>query len=637
MGDAEDANDRYRALFEALPGVGLYRTTPDGRILDANPALAEILGFPNVEALKRVNTIDLYVDLADRARWRELIERDGVITNLEVRKRRMDGTIVWLRDSARVIRAGNEITSYEGAVIDITAVMSAEAGRKLSEERYGDLVRAIPDAMLRVRADGLCLDATRGRDGVLPIEPEDLIGRALSDVLAPEVARPILAATAACVLDRAPQMFELRVESPEERKLTARVTPVEDDTALVIMHDATQAERMRAQLLRAERLASVGVLAAGVAHEINNPLGYLSTNLELALEACALALGARNDRHAHEALQAMQGALDDALDGALRVRNIVRQLKTFSRSEEPGVGSARLSRVLDTACRMVGNQIRHRARLETTHGDLPRVHGNASRLEQVFVNLLVNAAHAIPEGGADENVVRLEASVDGSHVVVTISDTGTGIQPDDLEHIFDPFFTTKPIGEGTGLGLAVCHDIVTASRGTIDVESMPGQGTTFRVCLEIDEGDSIPAPRRRSARPPSGRGRVLVIDDEPLLGRSLARALERDHDVTVLQDAEEALDQLSHGESYDVILCDVMMPRMGGVELHGELRKRLPDVTSRIIFITGGVFSGAASEYLERLDNPILHKPLSIEEVRRRIDDVLTRECGGTDSTRISP
>ncbi len=255
-------------------------------------------------------------------------------------------------------------------------------------------------------------------------------------------------------------------------------------------------EAMQAQLARSERLASLGTLAAGVAHEINNPLAYVLTNLEFALSRLAAGGADKEDLE----------ALAEARDGASRVRDVVRGLRAFSR---PGVGRrgpADVSAELGAALRLAGNEIRHRARLETSLQPMPWVVAADHELGQVFLNLLVNAAQAIPEGHSGENVVRVEAATDAAGWArVEVRDSGVGIPPDLQSRIFEPFFTTKPLETGTGLGLAIAHSIVTAAGGRIELESQAGRGTAFRVLLPPapappgDEAAETPAPRPRPA------------------------------------------------------------------------------------------------------------------------------------------
>ncbi|WP_304608627.1 sensor histidine kinase [Hyalangium versicolor] len=242
-----------------------------------------------------------------------------------------------------------------------------------------------------------------------------------------------------------------------------------------------QLQTMQAQLIFTDRLASMGRLAAGVGHEINNPLAYVLSNLSYVYKELHRTQGTPpSDEDREELLTAVK----EAKDGAERVRIIVQDLKTLSRPDDVSGGRAELKEVVRAAAKIASHEIRRRARLVEELGEVPPVLGSASRLGQVFLNLLINAAQAIPEGDAEQNEIRVMARQENPQlVVVEIRDTGCGIPPENLDRIFDPFFTTKPVGEGTGLGLSLVHSILTALGATITVQSQPGQGTTFRLGL----------------------------------------------------------------------------------------------------------------------------------------------------------
>jgi CheY-like chemotaxis protein len=259
--------------------------------------------------------------------------------------------------------------------------------------------------------------------------------------------------------------------------------------------------------------------------------------------------------------------------------------------------------------------------------NLPMIAGNPSRLGQVFLNLLVNAVHAIPVGSADEHTITVRASCEGEEVTVEVSDSGVGIERDHLARVFDPFFTTKRAGHGTGLGLFICKRIVHEHGGRIEVQSRPGVGSTFSVILPA-QGE-IPQQLERvesSVPPPPRRARVLVVDDEPRVARGLARALRREHDVSTLTSAREALKCLTEGDSFDAVLCDVMMPEMTGVELHRELLRLKPDVARRVLFFTGGAFTPSTQAFVRRMAHRCLEKPFNVAEVRRKLAQLRIRD-----------
>ncbi|MFN7131054.1 MAG: ATP-binding protein, partial [Myxococcales bacterium] len=345
--------------------------------------------------------------------------------------------------------------------------------------------------------------------------------------------------------------------------------------------------------------------------EINNPLAYVLANIGFAVREL-------KQPPEPDALAETVAALEEAQKGAERVRGIVRDLKTLSRVDGESARPVDLLPVLESAINMALNEIRHRARLTRTLQPVPRVLGDEGRLAQVFLNLLVNAAQAITEGDCDRNTVHVETRLGpGGEVVVEVRDTGRGIPPEVRERIFDPFFTTKPVGEGTGLGLSICHGIVTAMGGRIDIESEVGKGTVCRVVLppaaDADAGDV----REEPARARTGL-RILVIDDEPLIGKGVARLLSQ-HRVTAVTSASDALALLDAGERFDAVLCDLMMPDVSGADFYARVSERHAWLLPRIAFLTGGAFTPGARRFLESVPNPRLEKPFHIRELERLV------------------
>jgi signal transduction histidine kinase len=397
------------------------------------------------------------------------------------------------------------------------------------------------------------------------------------------------------------------------------------------LRDVTlRAERakMQKQLLISDRMASVGTLATGVAHEINNPLAALMTNLSVAAEdVVQLARKASDAGSAQwmiDRLRTIEEPLRDAFESADRVRNIVRDLKVFSRSEEEKRGAVDVHEVMDSSLRMAWNEVRHRARLVKVYGEVPLVEGNEGRLGQVFLNLVVNAAQAMPDGQADANEIRIVTKQDDrGQVVVEVHDTGAGIPEAFVSRIFDPFFTTKAIGEGTGLGLAICHRIITSLGGELSVESKVGKGSVFRTFLPPAKSDAVAAPPAPSAIASGRRGRILVVDDEPLLRIALQRMFSHEHEVLAVASGLHGIERVSGGEHFDVILCDLMMPEVTGMDLHAELMRIAPDQADRMIFMTGGAFTSRARDFLDKVRNPRVEKPFEVSIVRGLVHAML--------------
>lgn len=380
-----------------------------------------------------------------------------------------------------------------------------------------------------------------------------------------------------------------------------------------------------ARIAQNDRIASIGLLAAGVSHEINNPLTYVISNLDFL----ATELKELGDTVARGRLDDLLQAVEDARHGSARVQSIVKHLGTFSRAGEAKSAEVDLARVLELALGLAGNELRHRGKVSSRLGSSPRILGDEARLAQAFVHLLLNAAQALDEARVERNVLEVESgTTPEGWAFAEIRDNGAGIPPEVLPRIFDPFFTTKPFGSGQGLGLYTSYWLITAAGGRIDVESELGRGTSFHVRLPPSRGlerapdAGAPGPSRADAAP--RRGRVLVIDDEPLVLSTVKRSLAPPHDVTTTTSGADALALLEAGERYDVILCDLMMPGMSGMELFDRLGLVAPAERRRIVFFTGGAFTPRAREFLAQVENLRFDKPFRIEALRALVAGLIT-------------
>ena len=418
-----------------------------------------------------------------------------------------------------------------------------------------------------------------------------------------------------------PEMLELRVRDDDGSWRICEVSGVWTElagaTVLVASgRDVTESRQLRAQLLVSDRMASLGTLAAGIAHEINNPLSYVIGNLEVMAEALA------SKDHMREQLAS---AIGDATDGAQRVRKIVQGLRSFSRSEEEKRTALDVAEVLRAAIRLTANEVRHRAQLVCELGVTPKVIADDGRLTQVFINLIVNATHAIPEGRSDDNRITVRTKTDElGRAVIEIADTGRGMPPEVQARAFDPFYTTKDVGGGTGLGLSICHGIVSALGGDIAIESALGRGTVVRVVLPAVVAAEVaiaPVAKPEPPRTPQ-RLRVMVVDDEPMVAEMLQRVLRRDHDVTAVSCGRDALDKITAGAWFDAIVSDVMMPNMTGIELLEALVARAPEQAKRLLFLSGGVFTPETRMRLDELGTLQLEKPVNTKELRRSVMSV---------------
>jgi PAS domain S-box-containing protein len=565
------------------------------------------------------------------------LQEDGRI-RLEMRQVRKDGTPLDVEGVSVALRdAEGRITGYVAVNRDVTDRRRAEEALRRSEERLKLAVEATNDGLWDWNVPGDELYLSPRWYEMLGYGPEEIVGNAAVRRLVHPDDRPLLARRFRAHARGEAAAYEAQhrvlAKSGEWRwvhnrgKIVERGPSGKPVRVIGTYTDITDQKKMQAQLLQSDRMASMGTLAAGVAHEINNPLAYVVANLGYVIEeltdAGVVAAGP-GASPCEEPARTLSGellsetlrAMVEAREGAERVRAIVRDLKTFSRAEERGRGSADVRRVLESAINLARNEIRHRARMVTEFGEVPWVDASEHRLGQVFLNLLINAAQAIPEGRAQENEVRAVTRTDAlGRAVVEIRDTGCGIAPGDLGRIFEPFYTTKPVGVGTGLGLSICHGIVTGLGGDVEVESEPGKGSVFRVILPAAPGQRSDAPAQTQASRPE-RGRILVVDDEPLVGKAVQRVLASQHEVVSESSARSALARLERGESFDLVLCDLMMPQMTGMELHAAVSAIAPEMAERFVFLTGGAFTPAAREFLDRSALRWVEKPFEPADLR---------------------
>lgn len=617
---AQTAQARLAAIVKSSADaiVGL---TGDGVIVDWNPAAERLYGYRAAEALGRVPAF--LEGPEQQGEWPQLwkqLMRGEQVSELETVRRRKDGADV------EVSLTMSPIWDGTGTVIGYSEIARDITDHKQAERRFKAILESAPDAIVAVDRAGTIVLVNGRVEQVFGYKRGELLGQSVH-ILLPEGLRAIHEDhrenyVRAPVLRLRTKGRELHARRKDGTTFAVEITlsPVEHgpDGPLVIaaVRDVTDRNEMRDQLIISDRMVSIGTLAAGVAHEINNPLSAVTANLDLALnEVAVLAKGL-------DGLEELADELRDAREAAERVRLIVRDLKIFSRLEEERLQPVDVQRIMDSTLRMAWNEIRHRARLVKDYGIVPEVRASDSRLGQVFLNIIVNAAQAIPEGRANANVIRVSSAVEASGlVVVTISDTGPGMPPEVLERLFTPFFTTKPVGVGSGLGLSICQRLVTNFGGHISVESKIGQGTAFRIFLVPAAPKEAPQEAPRPAPSEIARRRVLVVDDEKMIGRAVRRTLGPEHDVTALTSAREALQRVVAGERFDVILCDLMMPQMTGMELHAELLRIAPDQAGRMIFITGGAFTPLARDFLEQTAHPRLEKPFDLQQLRALVND----------------
>lgn len=606
-------------------GILVTFWSPEAPILYVNEAMARMVGRPAQELLGQDPWSLLELD--EGPRLKEM--HDG-----RLRGRRVPGKVTTrVRNvssgSIPVEVSATTVGTGAGAVTvcfveDITDQLRSVEELRSSEARFARLLDSAPDGVIMLRLDRV-LSANRVAAGMFGTDDgEQLTGRSLRELVSPS-SLPALQD-----LERVSEIADRRHTGPillatvDGRSLEISAVPMEYEgqrLVLAFLREVTERDAMHARLVQAERLAGIGLLASGVVHEINNPLTYVLLHLQyLHKELPRAAFDPQR-------IAKLMHHLEEASHGASRVQNIVKDLRSFSRSDGETMLPVNLHRVIEAASAMAQPELAGVMLVKQVPVGV-YARGIAPKMEQVVLNLLTNAAHALDAAPEPRDITVQVHAVASGRVLMTIRDTGPGI-PDELkEKVFDPFFTTKPRGKGTGLGLPICRSIIDSFGGRIWFSDGPNGGAQVNIELvatsapaEPVHDASIPAPSSSSSRPQASKARVLIIDDERPVATMLARFLESTYDVTLATLPEEALRLLSECR-FDVILCDVMMPGMSGIELYKFVQERDPGSEQRMVFMTGGGLHPEVYAFLRDAERPKLEKPFDIQELKRVLQQV---------------
>jgi len=759
----EAAEIRYRTLFDGVP-IGLYRSAPDGQIIDANPALVRMLGYPDRESLLAMDAAELYAEPEERLPWQSLLGREQTVVDYEVGLRRCDGSVIWARDSARaVLGRGGKVRYYQGALVDITERKRAEAELRAANEKLRAVIDAAPLAVLTLDPEGRATSWNPAAERIFGWRASEAIGRSvplvaerqaeidelrarvmrgellagvdlvrfkrdgrpvdvslwaaplfdpdgcvagilalLADVTEQRQAEQqrVLLSTAVEqaadaivitdtdggiqwvnpafervtgyrrdeVLGRNPRLLASgRHEAAFYREMWETLTsgdvwtgqfinrrkdgtiywqqgtisPVRDPMGDVVNYvsvarDVTRELELETQLRQAQKMEAIGQLAGGIAHDFNNLLTAILGNSEMLLSAPGITGLTRE-------------LAEETAEAGKRAASLTRQLLAFSRRQvlQPEVLDLNIviSGVTPMVRRLIGE---HVALRESLDPELAFVSADRGQIEQVIVNLTVNARDAMPDGGTltieTANVDLDDAYADmhapaqpGRYVLLAISDTGVGMDEEVRSRIFEPFFTTKELGKGTGLGLATAFGIVKQSRGYIWVYSEPGQGTTFKVYLpRVEDPEALSAARPSEGGAGeaqlAGDETVLLVDDDHGV-RAVGCRILSDYGYTSLEASgpKEALEIVErHRGPVHLVISDLVMPEMGGPELAKRLLVSRPAM--RVLYMTGYT-EKAVREPLASTRTKLLVKPFSRQALLRTVREALDAPHEGDNSS----
>ncbi len=563
-------------------------------------------------------------------------------------------TVVVSSDGRRVpIEMFHSVVDVEQGRVGINFVREisdryeAEEELRRSEQRFRTLVENAPDGIAIIKGTHIAYLNRSGAEMAGLDDPAAVIGRPVADFVdaADEgrIAERLSAIGAAVGGPVEPILYRTVDARGRGRAIETLMVPIEyqgEPAALAFIRDVTERIELQNRLAQADRLSALGTLAAGLAHEINNPLTYVTINIARAKKQLSLEMkradgeGATSVPSSREETAKLMRMLDDAQQGVERVTDTVRDIQRFARPPTDEKQVIPLGRALDGALMMASHAISHKAQVVREYREAPAVFASPSRLERLFLNLVINAAQALEHAERTDRRIVVSVFAAGERAAVEIVDNGCGMDQQTAERIFDPFFTTKPAGVGTGLGLAICKSITDELGGTIEVSSQPGEGTRFRVVLPThgekaaepgrdgaahrrrQSSGSFKAAEARAAGERAKLGRLLLVDDEPNVARALEAYLSGDFEVETVYDGTDALRLVEAGEPFHAVLCDLAMPGMNGAELYRALRELDPELADRTVLMTG-MLETAITELLgSDIESPLLRKPFDPDEAR---------------------
>jgi PAS domain S-box-containing protein len=617
----------FRSLFENV-AIGLYRTTPDGRILMANPALVQMLGYASLEEMQRRDLEkEGFEPGYSRELFKERLEREGHIIGLESAWTKSDGTRLWLRESALAVRdEAGKILYYEGTVENTSE-------RKRAEEAHIRLTTAVEqsaETIVITDTDGTILYANPAFEKSTGYSREEAIGQnpriLKSGKQDAEFYRRMWALLTAGEVWSGHLINKRKDGTLYEEDAT--ISPVRDAADKIVNYvavkrDVTHEAELEKQLRQAQKMEVVGRLAGGVAHDFNNILMAISSYCELMM--MSLPQDDPMCKQIQEILKAeRQGA------------SLTHQLLAFSRKQvlepkvfDPGVVVSNMENLLQ---RLIGEDIDLRI---LTRPDGGMVEADTNQMEQVIMNLAINSRDAMPQGGRltieisneelDEEYARLHLDAKpGPYVTLSITDTGHGMDPETLSHVFEPFFTTKDVEKGTGLGLATVYGIVTQSRGSISVYSEPGHGTTFKIYLpRIGGAGKGVASEQAGGALTGGPETILLVDDNESIRSAVGELMKmKGYNVLLAGSGKEALEiSRNHAGTIDLLVTDVVMPEMSGRELAQQVSAERAGI--KVLYMSGYTDDAVLRHGILSSDSAFLQKPAPMATLLRKIRELL--------------
>lgn len=617
-----DSETRFSELFEYLR-EGIFITTPEGKLVDGNPALVQMLGYGTKEELQSCNFRDLYAQPSQRDEIIREVEEKHSIQNRELVFRRKDGKEIHCLSSGFAIRdAFGKVVRMQGTLVDITDRLEMEKRLHKEEEFVRRLVASFPDLIVVVDREGRLTFVSDRVQEVLGSPPEGFVGEEFGGRAYLEDRSKLVEMFQNVIHGRAAHAqveYRARHADGSWRTLRASAGPLFDASGTITgivasARDVTESKEVERQLAQKEKLTEMGQMMAGAAHELNNPLTAILGVADLLRERTAETDTRRQ--------------VEIVLQQARRAAIIVQNLLAFSRPLALGRGRIQLDELIQQALQLQQASLQQK-NIEvqfTTPKNLPAIAGDPRQITQAFSNFIMNAEQAI-SAVRDHGILKITLERTNGKVSVTFADDGAGISPENAGKIFDPFFTTKRPGGGTGLGLTICLAVVKDHGGSIEVQSSPGSGASFRLLLPIAV-DELPQASQSVAVADGVsaalRGRsVLIVDDEESIREIVEETLAaRGMIVEGAASSEEAFTHVL-ANSYDVVLCDLNLPGMTGEQLFEKLRAHSGNSTPRFVFMTGDLLGPSAVAAYREKGASVLQKPFHVSALAKHLSELL--------------
>ncbi len=638
----QQSETHFRGLFDGVP-VGLYRTTFNGRIIDANPTLVKMLRYHSKEQFLSKKAEALYANPEDRSKWQTIIEQPGDKNVFEVEMRRYDQSVIWVENHSRTVRDEDHSILYvEGSLIDITERKNTERALHEREKQFKDLYeeaersKELYRSLLHSSADAIVICDTEQRTTYVSPVFTDLFGWSLEDIKGHpipfipdsemETSRSMIKDVIEMGTTRHGYETKRFTRDGQTIDVSISISRYEDHEGnsagiLQILRDISDRKKIETQLQFAQRMEAIGTLAGGLAHDFNNLMMGILGNISIMM------LDTPTSNPHFEKLQKIEKLIQSG-------SKLTSQLLGYARKGKFELKAIDLNQIVQDSAEIF-NRTRKEIEIHLDFSSTKNlVEVDRSQIEQVLFNLFINAADAMPDGGdlwlntaivthseIGQKPYKLEP---GSYAVLQVTDTGHGMDTETRNRVFDPFFTTKEMGRGTGLGLASAYGIVKAHAGYIDVASEVGHGATFTIYLPVSKR-SFSEAVKEDARITFGKGTILVVDDEPMIleigtemigrmGYRTLSALSGDDAIAVFRD---------NADGIDLVVLDLIMPGTSGRDTFERLRQINPEVN--VLLASGYSIDSQAMELIDRGCNGFIQKPYNLEDLSRKIGDILSR------------